>query len=117
MGMQRKRSGRSELIVAISNRGVAGVPGVLWLQIASPDGAFKLRGSLDPGYPHGGGLRLGSFMLPTGYVGKVHLSAEIEMRPGILKPISWTCEQPSNTDGSISIEVKGMNDPKWRKGV
>jgi hypothetical protein len=114
---QRKRSGTSELVVAISNRGVAGVPGVLWLQIASYDGAFKVRGSLDPGYPHGGGLRLGSFMLPPGYVGKVHLSAEIEMRPGVLKPIAWACEQPVNADGSISIEVKRMDDPKWRKGV
>ena len=56
-------------------------------------------------------------MLPTGYVGKVHLSAEIEMRPGVLKPIAWTCEQPLNADGAISIEVKEMNDPKWRKGV
>jgi hypothetical protein len=114
---QRKRSGTSELVVAISNRGVAGVPGVLWLQVASPDGAFKLRGSLDPGYPHGGGLRLGSFMLPAGYVGKVNLSVEIEMRPGVLKPVAWACEQPVNVDGSISIEVKRMDDPKWRKGI
>ena len=35
---QRKRHGGSELIVAVSNRGVAGVPGVLWLQLESPDG-------------------------------------------------------------------------------
>jgi hypothetical protein len=114
---QRKRSGTSELVVSISNRGVAGVPGVLWLQITSPDGKFKLRGSLDPGYPHGGGLRLGSFLLPSGYVGKVHLSAEIEIRPGVLKPIAWACEQPVNADGSISIEVKAMDDPKWRKAI
>jgi hypothetical protein len=114
---QRKRSGRSELVVAISNRGVAGVPGVLWLKIASPDGTLQLRGSLDPGYPHGGGLRLGSFLLPTGYAGKVQLSAEIEVRPGVLRPIAWACEQPGNADGSISIEVKRMDDPKWRKAV
>ncbi len=82
---QRKRSGTSELIVCVSNRGVAGVPGVLWLQIASPDGTFKLRGSLDAGYPHGGGLRMGSFLLPKGYVGKVHLTAEIEIEAGRLE--------------------------------
>jgi hypothetical protein len=114
---QRKRSGTSEIIVAVSNRGVAGVPGALWLTIASPDGNVKLRGSLDPGYPHGGGLRLASFLLPKGYVGKVNLSAEIEMRPGVIKPVSWACEQPLNSAGSISIEVKPMNDPKWRKSV
>jgi hypothetical protein len=114
---QRKRGGGSELVVAISNRGVTGVPGALWLQIASPDGAFKMRGSLDPGYPHGGGLRLGSFLLPKGYVGKVHLSAEIEMRPGVLKLVAWACEQPINADGSISIDIKTMDDTKWRKAV
>src|SRR6185312_13463330 len=42
---QRKRSGTSELIVCVSNRGVAGVQGVLWLQVASPNGTFRLRGS------------------------------------------------------------------------
>ena len=114
---QRKRSGTSELVVAISNRGVAGVPGVLWLQIASPEGAFKLRGSLDPGYPHAGGLRLCSFLLPAGFTGRVHLSAEIEMRPDVLKPLAWACEQPANSDGSISIELKAMDDPKWRKSI
>jgi hypothetical protein len=90
---------------------------VLWLQIASPNGTFKLRGSLDAGYPHGGGLRMGSFLLPKGYVGKVHLTAEIELRPGVLKPIAWACEQPVNADGSISVEVKPMDDPKFRKAV
>jgi hypothetical protein len=114
---QRKRSGTSELVVAISNRGVAGVPGVLWLQIASPDGRFKLRGSLDPGYPPGGGLRLGAFLLPVGYIGKVNLSAEIEIRPGVFRRVAWAIEQAVNPDGSISLEVKKPDDPKWRKGV
>jgi hypothetical protein len=48
---------------------------------------------------------------------RVHLSAEIEMRPGVLRPIAWACEQPVNADGSISIDVKSMDDPKWRKGI
>jgi hypothetical protein len=114
---QRKRAGTSELVIAISNRGVAGVPGQLWLTIVSPDGQLKLRGSLDPGYPHGGGIRLSSFLLPKGYVGRVNLSAEIEIRPDVLKPVAWACEQSLNQDGSVSIEVKPMDDPKWRKGV
>jgi hypothetical protein len=76
-----------------------------------------LKGSLDPGHPLGGGLRLGSFLLPIGYSGNVNLSAEIELRPGVLKTVVWACEQPVNPDGSISIEVKPMNDPKWRKSV
>jgi hypothetical protein len=108
---QRKRHGTMEIIVAISNRGVAGVPGVLWLHLESPDGKLKLRGALDPGQPHGGGIRQAAFLLPLGYVGNLHLSAQLEVRPGILRPVAWVCEQ------SAIVPVKGDNDPGWRKGV
>jgi hypothetical protein len=114
---QRKRFGTSELIVNVSNRGVAGVPGVLWLRLVSPDGTLRLEGALDPGHPHGGGLRQASFVLPQGYVGQVHLSAQLEIRPGVLKPIAWACEQPLNPDGSITIELKTMDDRGWRKSI
>ena len=114
---QRKRFGTSELIVAISNRGVAGVPGVLWLTVKSPDGKIKLRGSFDPGHPYGGALRLGSFLLPKDYVGTINLLAEIEIRPDVLKPVAWACEQPLNPDGSLSLDVRPMNDPNWRKSI
>jgi hypothetical protein len=114
---QRKRHGTAELIVAVSNRGVAGVPGVLWLQVASPDASLKLRGTLDPGLPVGGGMRLASFILPKGFAGQLHLSAELEIRPGVLKPIAWACEQALNPDGSIAIAVRKSDDPAWRKGV
>src|SRR5580704_4548672 len=114
---QRKRHGTAELIVAISNRGVAGVPGVLWLQLSSPDGQVKLRGTLDPGLPAGGGIRLASLILPKGFAGPVNLSAELEIRPGVAKAVAWACEQPLNPDGSIAIAVRTNDDPGWRKGV
>jgi hypothetical protein len=114
---QCKRFGTSELIIAISNKGVAGVPGVLWLTAKSPDHSLKLRGSLEPGHPYGGALRMGSFLLPKGYVGTIDLLAEIEIRPGVLKPVVWACEQPLNPDGSISVEIKPMNDSNWRKSI
>jgi len=114
---QRKRHGTFEVIVAVSNHGVAGVPGVLWLQLATPDGQFKMRGTLDPGHPYGGGIRLASFLLPKDIAGILRLSAELEIRPGVLKPIAWACEQPLNQDGSIDIEIKKKDDPGWRKGV
>jgi hypothetical protein len=114
---QRKRYGAPELIVAVANRGVASIPGVLWLHLESPDGKLKLRGALDAGHPYGGGIRQSSFALPSGYVGKIHLSAQIEMRPGVLKPVAWASEQPVNADGSISVDVKSNADPGWRKGV
>ena len=114
---QRKRYDTFEVIVCVSNRGVAGVPGVLWLHLDTPDHKIRLKGALDPGYPHGGGLRAGSFLIPKGYVGPLHLSAQLEIRPGVLRPISWACEQPLNPDGSIEIELRDANDRGWRKGV
>jgi len=108
---QRKRYGTSELIVAISNSGVAGVPGVLWLHLESPDGKVRLRGALDAGHPHGGGLREAAFLLPAGFVGRAGLHAELEVRPGVMRPVAWACEQP------VEIDVKPYDDPGWRKGV
>jgi hypothetical protein len=114
---QRKRYGTFELIVCVSNRGVAGVPGVLWLRLQSPDKKLTLDGALDAGHPHGGGLRQASFLLPEMYVGQLNLSALLEIRPGVKKPVAWACEQPVNADGSITVELKGPDDRGWRKGV
>ena len=114
---QRKRIGVPELVVAISNRGLAGVPGVLWLTAKSPDGSVKVRGSLDPGHPSGGSLRLGSFLLPKGYVRQIDQLDEIELRPGVLKPVAWACEQPLDQDGSIAVQIRPSNDPNWRKSI
>lgn len=114
---QRKRNGTSELIICVANRGVAGVPGILWLQIEGPEAQWKRRGSLDPGHPIGGGIRECSFLLPQNYVGKVRISAQLEIRPGVAKPVAWACEQELNPDGSITIDVKRHDDPAWRKGV
>ena len=76
-----------------------------------------MQGALDAGHPRGGGLREASFLLPQGYVGKLHLSAELEVRPGMKRPVAWACEQPVNADGSITVELKEANDRGWRKGV
>ena len=114
---QRKRYGTFELIVCVTNRGVAGIPGVLWLRVESPDKKITMQGALDAGLPNGGGIRQASFLLPLGYAGKLQLSAELEIRPGVKKPVAWACEQPVNTDGSITIEMKDADDRGWRKGV
>ena len=114
---QRKRYGTNELVICIANRGVAGVPGVLWLRIERPDKTVSMEGAFDAGHPYGGALRQGSFVLPMGYLGKINLSAQLEIRPGVKKPIAWACEQPVNEDGSVTIELKPENDRGWRKGV
>jgi hypothetical protein len=114
---QRKRHDTFELIVCVSNRGSAGVPGVLWLHLNGPNKKLSLSGSLDPGHPHGGGLRQASFLLPKDCGDKVLLSAQLEIRPGVKRPVAWACEQPVNPDGSITIDIKAASDPGWRKGV
>ena len=55
-------------------------------------------------------------LLPAGYRG-VQLLAQIEIRPGMKKPIAWACAQSRNSDGSITIDLKSENGPGWRKGV
>ena len=105
------------MIIGIANRGVAGVPGILWVQVQSADSLWKLRGTLDAGHPTGGGIRLCSFLLPLGFTGKVQISAELEIRPGVLKPVAWSCEQALNPDGSVTVEVQPVDAPGWRKGV
>lgn len=112
---QRKRYGTNEVVIAVSNRGVSGVPGVLWLTVRSADGRVQLRGSLDPGHPYGGGLRLAAFVLPKGFTGTIHLGAELEMRPGVFRAVRWACEQPCDADGTIAIEVRQY--PIWRKSI
>ncbi|HCC58844.1 MAG TPA: hypothetical protein DEQ47_16610 [Solibacterales bacterium] len=108
---QRKRASQSEVIVAVANRGVAGVPGVLWLTLQSLDGKFKMRGALDAGQPHAGGIRCGAFSLPKEFTGRVRLRAELEIRPGNVRPVAWACEQQAEFD------VKPWDDRGWRKGV
>ena len=39
------------------------------------------------------------------------------LRHSVLKPIAWACEQSTNSDGSISLDVRAIDDPNWRKGV
>jgi hypothetical protein len=56
-------------------------------------------------------------LLPKEYAGKLNLSAQLEIRPGTMRPVAWACEQPLNPDGSINIELKNANDHGWRKGV
>jgi len=114
---QRKRSSTFEVIVGIANRGVAAVPGILWVQIQSVDRQWKMKGTLDPGHPLGGGIRLCSFLLPKDISGQINLSVELETRPGVLEPVAWSCEQPLNSDGSISVQLEPQNSPGWRKGV
>jgi hypothetical protein len=114
---QRKRYGTAELVVAFANDGVAGVPGILHVTVAAPDGRWSVAGGLDAGQPCGGRLRLASFLLPPGQDGQeVRMRAEIETN-GVRRPVAWACAQPVNADGSLSVRLKPHADANWRKGV
>lgn len=115
---QRKRFGTDELIVAITNDGVAGVPGVLRLYVDSLDGKIQMAGSLDAGQPYAGKIRQASFVLPKDSDGiKLKIRAEIQTKGGKRRPVNWATAQPVNADGSITFQLLQRNDPKWRKGV
>ena len=114
---QRKRYDTDEVIVAISNDGVAGVPGVLRLHLESEEGKIRLSGSLDAGHPHAGKIRQASFLLPKNSAGlKLKIRAEIETK-GVRRPVNWAAAQPTGPDGSIAFQLLRHDDPKWRKGV
>jgi hypothetical protein len=91
---------------------------VLRVYIESLDGTIKIGGSLDAGHPYGGKLRQASFVLPKGMDGqKMKIRAEIETTGGIRRPVRWASAQPSNPDGSLTIELIRRDDKRWRKGV
>jgi hypothetical protein len=115
---QRKRYGTAEVIVGFANNGVAGIPGALRVTIESLDGKFRQGGSLDAGHPHGGKVRMASFILPRSTDGqKLVLRGAIEGEAGVRRPIRWACAQPLNPDGSMTIQLKSNSDKDWRKGV
>ncbi len=114
---QRKRYGTSEIVLAIANDGVAGVPGILRVYLESMDGKVSFGGGLDPGHPYGGRLRQCAFVVPGGFEGKrMKLRAEIETN-GVRRPVRWACAQPLNDDGSFTIQLRGFDERGWRKGI
>lgn len=113
---QRKRYGTSEVIVCVTNDGVAGVPGILHLSIESMDGRFRMSGGLDAGHPFGGRIREAAFVLPKGMEGqRLRLRAEVETK-GVRRPVQWACEQPLD-DGGYVIELARFDAPGWRKSI
>jgi hypothetical protein len=94
---------RAGLVIGFANDGIAGVPGVLRVTVASGDGAVRAGGSLDPGYPLPGRIRQARFPLPRGTDWKgLRLGAELEVK-GVRHPVRWACRQAVNEDGSLTL--------------
>jgi hypothetical protein len=114
---QRKRQGSTELVVGVTNNGVAGVPGQLSLLLYSADGKLLDSGLLDAGQPHAGKIRMASLMLPEGFVGsEVFIRAEITTK-GVTRPVNWACAQPVDEQGGIPIRLLANDADVWRKDI
>jgi hypothetical protein len=113
---QRRRGGGMEIVVAVANDGVADMPGTLRLVASSPDGRLLRSGSLAPGHPLAGRLRLAALPLPPGTWPEIRLTAELEMKGGVRRPVRWACREAA-PDGSVAATLRGAGDPAFRKGV
>ena len=93
----------SGLIIGLANDGIAGVPGVLRVSVASDDGKVNVGGGLDAGYPLPGKIRQAHLPLPEGTRWEgLKLKAEIEVK-GVRHPVRWSCRQKTNPDGSLTL--------------
>ena len=61
---------RNGLVVGFANDGVAGVPGVLRVEVTNDDGTVLAGGGLDPGYPLPGKIRQARFDCHRGRTGR-----------------------------------------------
>ena len=94
---------RNGLVVGFANDGIAGVPGVLRVEVTSDDGTLRVGGCLDPGYPLPGKIRQALFALPRGTDWKgLKLKAELEVK-GVRYPVRWACHQALEEDGSLRL--------------
>jgi len=118
---QRQRGGGMEIVAAIANDGVAGVPGTLRIAAESPDGQPLCGGALAAGHPHAGRLRLAALPLPAGpgpagAWPAVRLRAELELASGVRRAVGWACVEAA-ADGSVEVPLAPPGDASFRKGV
>jgi len=95
--------GNPGLIIGFANDGVAGIPGVLHVSVASEEGKVLAEGGLDPGYPLPGKIRQAQFPLAKGTKWEgLNLKAELDVK-GVRYPVKWACHQRTNPDGSLTL--------------
>jgi hypothetical protein len=98
-----KKDGRVALIIGFANDGIAGVPGVLRVNLETPDGRSVASGSLDPGYPLPGKIRQAQLVLPAGIAWQgLRLRAELQVKDS-RHSVWWNCQQALNDDGSLTL--------------
>jgi hypothetical protein len=91
------------LVIGFANDGIAGVPGVLRVEVRNDAGRILAAGGLDPGYPLPGKIRQARFPLPPGTEWKgLHLKADLEVK-GVRYPVRWACRQALEPDYSLKL--------------
>ena len=104
---------RNGLVVGFANDRIAGVPGVLRVNVTTDDGTVLAGGGLDPGYPLPGKIRQARFELPRGTDWKgLKLKAEIEVKGGG-HPVRWACHQALEEDGALGCAIRQV----WDRGL
>jgi hypothetical protein len=94
---------RNGLVIGFANDGIAGVPGVLRVEVKTADGKMLAGGGLDAGYPLPGKIRQARFELPADTEWKgLLLSAQLEVK-GVRHPVRWACRQSLEPDGSLRL--------------
>ena len=96
------------LIVALSNDGISGAPGILRLTLLDQNQQTIAASTLEAGHPTPHQVRLVSLELEsgTGWEG-MRLKGEIIVK-GVSHPIRWACRESLNPDGTLTLK-KNMN--------
>jgi hypothetical protein len=112
---QRQRDDADEIIVALSNDGVAAIPGSIRLTLYDRRDQVVDAGWLAPGHPVGDGLTQALLRVPGSLLGEeVGLAAEIEVRPGIVHLVAWSCNESADAEGRLWFRLGLRNEPGWR---
>lgn len=92
------------LIVALSNDGISGVPGLVRLTLLDQNGNPISESTLEVGHPTPHQVRLTPLKLPAGVSWEgTRLKAELIVK-GVSHPIHWACRESVNPDGSLTLK-------------
>jgi hypothetical protein len=115
---QRQRDDVDEIIVALSNDGVAAVPGSIRLTLFDRRGQVVDAGWLAAGHPAGDGLTQALIRVPRSLLGEeVGLAADIEVRPGVVHNVAWACSEPTDAEGRLWFRLRLRDEQGWRYRV
>jgi len=92
------------LIIALSNDGISGVPGVVRLTLLDQSGDLISESTLEAGHPTPHQVRLVHLKLrPDISWEGTRLKGEIIVK-GVSHPLRWACRELVNPDGTLTLK-------------